>query len=84
MQPLEMIDPGTSDDQFLTLGKFGTVLGDLVGTQVSVLGEDHIRISTPSVIDDKEIRRLKEFITDSLYLPVTIFRENSYIEITSI
>jgi len=84
MQPLEMIEPLASGDPTLTLGKFGTVLGDLVGTQVSVLADDHIRISTPSVVDDKEIRSLKEFITNSLYLPVTIFRERSYIEITSI
>lgn len=77
-------EPLTSDDPISTLGEFGTALGELTGTSVSVLTEGHIRIPTPEVIDEEEIRSLREFISNSLYLPVNIFREEKYIEIMAI
>lgn len=66
------------------LCEFGEYLEDLIGTQISVLGEDHIRIPTPQTLDDKEIHHLRALIANSLHLPVTIFREKKFIEIIGI
>ena len=74
----------TTDDAIPTLEELGEVLGKVMQSPVSVLGEDHIRISTPELVDEEEILSLREYIANSLFLPVNIFRERNYIEITAI
>ena len=84
-QPLQLVPESLMIDEPLpSLEEFGEVLEAVVGTSVSILGEDHIRISTPHVVEDEEIHSLREFIANSLYLPVTIFRERNYLEIMAI
>lgn len=85
MQSLEL-ETGSlvSDTELTTLGEFGKVLASLIETPVTTLGHDHIRVTTPHIVDDKEIQNLREFIANSLYLPVTIFRERNYIEVMAI
>ena len=77
-------DPLVTNDSVPSLEAFGTVLGEVTGTEIVVLGEDHIRIPTPEIIDDEEILSIRKTILDSLHLPVTIFRESSYVEIMAI
>ena len=77
-------EPLVNEDSIPTLETFGMALGEVTGTEIVVLGEDHIRIPTPEIIDDEEILSIRKTITDSLKLPVTIFREPSYIEIMAI
>jgi hypothetical protein len=85
MHPLETVsDSLTGNTPLPTLEEFGEALGDAIDAPVTSLGEDHIRISTPTSVDDDEIQSLREFIANSLCVPVTIFREKTYIEITAI
>jgi len=77
-------EPLVADVQIPNLGEFGELLAAFTGTQVSVLGEDHIRIPTPQVLDNSQIHSIRTFIANSLHLPVTIFREKTFIEIVAI
>ncbi|MFX0195708.1 MAG: hypothetical protein ACFFCW_06260 [Candidatus Hodarchaeota archaeon] len=66
------------------LSEFGEIFATITGTQILVLGEEHIRIPTPQTLGDNEIHRLRALIINLLHLPVTIFREKKFIEIKGV
>lgn len=77
-------EPLVTEDHISTLGEFSEVLTSFTGAPVSVLGEDHIRIPTPQIVDADEIHALRQLIANALKLPVTILRERNYIEVMAI